>query len=119
MDCSLPSSSVHRIFQVRILWGGLPFPSPGDLPNPEIEPRSPALQADALPSELLGKPQLVTGECQSIVSDKISGEGKEKWHCRIQSDLALWSWAEVVHFCWQQLVCGLRQKLSFSGISFS
>ena len=30
---------------------GLPFPSPGDLPDPEIEPRSPALQADALPSE--------------------------------------------------------------------
>ena len=30
---------------------GLPFPSPGDLPNPGIEPRSPALQADALPSE--------------------------------------------------------------------
>ena len=34
---------------------GLPFPSPGDLPNPGIEPRSPALQADALPSELPGK----------------------------------------------------------------
>ena len=32
-------------------WSGLPFPSPGDLPNPEIKPRSPALQADALPSE--------------------------------------------------------------------
>ena len=31
---------------------GLPFPSPGDLPDPGIEPRSPALQADALPSEL-------------------------------------------------------------------
>ena len=31
-------------------WSGLPFPSPGDLPNPGIEPRSPALQADALPS---------------------------------------------------------------------
>ena len=30
---------------------GLPFPSPGDLPNPGIKPRSPALQADALPSE--------------------------------------------------------------------
>ena len=32
-------------------WGGLPFPSPGDLPDPGIELRSPALQADALPSE--------------------------------------------------------------------
>ena len=36
-------------------WSGLPFPSPGDLPNPGIEPRSPALQADALPSEPPGK----------------------------------------------------------------
>ena len=32
-------------------WSGLPFPSPGDLPNPGIEPRSPALQADILPSK--------------------------------------------------------------------
>ena len=33
-------------------WGGLPLPSPGDLPHSGIEPRSPTLQADALPSEL-------------------------------------------------------------------
>ena len=33
-------------------WGGLPFPSPGDLPHPGIKPRSPTLQADTLPSEL-------------------------------------------------------------------
>ena len=32
-------------------WTGLPFPSPGDLPNPGIEPRSPTLQADSLPAE--------------------------------------------------------------------
>ena len=37
-------------------WSGLPFPSPGDLPGPGIEPRSPALQADALPSETAWKP---------------------------------------------------------------
>ena len=36
-------------------WSGLPFPLPGDLPDPGIEPRSPALQADALPSEPPGK----------------------------------------------------------------
>ena len=44
-----------RILQARIL-SGLPFPSPGDLPNPEIEPGSPAFQADSLPSEPPGKP---------------------------------------------------------------
>ena len=37
-------------------WSGYPFPSPGDLPNPSIEPRSSALQADSLPSEPPGKP---------------------------------------------------------------
>ena len=38
-------------FSWQEYWSGLPFPSPGDLPNPGIEPGSPALQADALPSE--------------------------------------------------------------------
>ena len=38
-------------------WSGLPFPSPGDLPNPGIEPRSPTLQADSLPAEPQGKPK--------------------------------------------------------------
>ena len=36
-------------------WSGLPFPSPGDLPDPGIEPRPPALQADTLLSEPPGK----------------------------------------------------------------
>ena len=36
-------------------WSGWPFPSPGDLPNSGIEPRSPALQVDSLPAELEGK----------------------------------------------------------------
>ena len=39
-------------------WSGLPFPSPGDLPNPGIEPKSPALWVDSLPAELPGKPNL-------------------------------------------------------------
>ena len=40
-------------------WSGLPFPSPGDLPNPGTEPRSPALPADSLPSEPPGKPKAI------------------------------------------------------------
>jgi len=36
-------------------WSGYPFPSPGDVPNLETEPGSPALQAEFLPSELPGK----------------------------------------------------------------
>ena len=52
--CSLPGSSVHGILQARILdW--VPFPSLRDLPHPGMEPGSPALQADSLPSEPQGK----------------------------------------------------------------
>ena len=43
-------------FSRQEYWSGLPFPSPGDLPHPGIEPRSPTLQADALTSEPRGKP---------------------------------------------------------------
>ena len=42
-------------FSRQEYWSGLPFPSPGDLPDPGIEPRSPALQADPLTSEPPGK----------------------------------------------------------------
>ena len=55
MDCNLPGSSVHGILQARTL-EGLPCPSPGDLPDPGIEPGSSALQADSLPTGLSGKP---------------------------------------------------------------
>ena len=44
-------------FSRQEYWSGLPFPSPGDLAHPGIEPRSPALQADTLPSEPQGKPK--------------------------------------------------------------
>ena len=44
---------------------GLPFPSPGDLPNPVIEPRSPILWEDSLPSEPPGKPK-VTQSCSTL-----------------------------------------------------
>ena len=43
-------------FSRQEYWSGLPFPSPGDLPNPGAKPESPALQADALLSETPGKP---------------------------------------------------------------
>ena len=57
MNSNLPGSSVHGILQARILeW--VAFPSPGNLPDPGIEPRSPTLQADSLPSEPPGKPSL-------------------------------------------------------------
>ena len=45
-------------FPRKEYWSGLPFPSPGDLPDPGIEPGSPALQADSLLSEPSGKPKM-------------------------------------------------------------
>ena len=50
MGCSPIGSAVQGILQAA-RWSGLPFPSPGDLPDPGIEPVSPALHADSLPSE--------------------------------------------------------------------
>ena len=69
MDCSPPGSSVHEIFSRQGYWSVLPFPSPGDLPNPGIEPRSPALQADSLPTELQWKPQLAIDPLISVLSE--------------------------------------------------
>ena len=59
-----PWTVAHQVppsmgFSRQEYWRGWPFPSPGDLPNPGIEPGSPTLQADALPSEPSGKPLLL------------------------------------------------------------
>ena len=55
MECSLQASSVHGILQAKLLeWVAVHFK--GDLPDSGIEPRSPTLQADSLPSETPGKP---------------------------------------------------------------
>ena len=55
-------------FSRQECWSGLPFPSPGDLPDPGVEPGSPALQADALPSEPPGKP-IIKVECCVCIPD--------------------------------------------------
>ena len=60
-DSGIPWTVAHQAplsmeFSRQEYWSGLPFPPPGDLPDPGIEPRSPALQADSLPTELLRKP---------------------------------------------------------------
>ena len=52
-------------FSRQEYWSGLPFPSPGDLPDPGIKPRSPAWQADSFPSELQGSPLGVLVLCNT------------------------------------------------------
>ena len=49
-------------------WSGLPFPSPGDLPDPAIKPRSPVLEADTLTSETPGKTGSVTKSCPNLAT---------------------------------------------------
>ena len=96
-DCSLPGSSVHGILQAGD-WSGLPFLSPGDLPNPGIESGSSALQADFFYHQR--RPLLV------LVGANF-----------IQNSLLKESWASILNFqsCGQGLQVGLAgyQKKSF------
>ena len=55
--CTVASQALLSVeFSRQEYWSGLPLPSPGDLPDPGIEPWSPALKTDSLPSEPPGKP---------------------------------------------------------------
>ena len=58
-DSATPWTIRFMEFSRPEYWSGWPFPSPGDLPNPGTEPRSPTLQADSLPAEPPGKPTQV------------------------------------------------------------
>ena len=60
MDYTVHQALLSMGFSRQGYWSGLPFLFPGDLPNPGIEPRSPALQLGALSSELQGKPLNIT-----------------------------------------------------------
>ena len=61
-------------FSRQEYWSGLPFPSPGDLPDPGIKPRPPALQANSLPSELLRKCYWSKLQGKSEISIEISND---------------------------------------------
>ena len=80
MDCSL-QAPLSMGFSRQDYWSGLPFPSPGDLPNPGIEHRSPALQADALSSEPPGKPKAYTlmWTCLLAILQEINGTIKNRF----------------------------------------
>ena len=83
-------------FSRKEFWSGLPFLSPGDIPDSGIKPRSPTLQADALPSELPGKLQYDPGSIPG--SGRSTGEGKgNSFQCSCLEnpmDRGVW-WATV------------------------
>ena len=79
-------------FSRQEYWSGLPFPSPGDLPDPGIEPVSPALEADALTSEPPGKPRMAYNQQIKFVwmawEVRVQGVGKQ--HQVLKSKLFQW-----------------------------
>ena len=60
-------------FSRQEYWSGLPFPSPGDLPDPGIEPRVPTLQADSLPSEPQGSYSILRMHQKLLVDSPVNG----------------------------------------------
>ena len=77
-------------FSRQEYWSGLPFPSPGNLPNPGIEPRSPTLQADSLLSEPAdSKPPPISSENQNQEENRLPRplvKDREAWHAAVSGD---------------------------------
>ena len=83
MDCSLPGTSIHR-FPKQEYWNGLPFPSPGGLPDPGIKPMSPALVGKFSTTEPPGKPIHVCMYIYMCVCVYI--------YVCVYIDIILWEW---------------------------
>ena len=83
-------------FSKQEYWSGLPFPSPGDLPDPRIEPRSPTLQADALTPEPPGKPQSTSCETPGWMMHKLESRlpGKNINNLKYADDTTLMAESE-------------------------
>ena len=83
--CNPMDNTAHGILQARILE---PFPSPGDLSNPGIEPRSPTLQVDSSPAEPQGKPKITGVGSLSLLQqifptqelNQLSYQGSPSWY---------------------------------------
>ena len=75
----------------------MPFPSPGDLPNPGIKPGSPALQVDSIPSEPPRRPREPSKENDSTL--QLQGREKMLKHVSIKdkhTDLCFWTWKDAL-----------------------
>ena len=117
-------------------WRGLPFPSPGDLPNPGIKPGFPALQADSLPTELHGKPNSILKSRDSTLPIKVHlikamvfpvviyGSGSwtiKKAECRKIDASELWCWRRLLRVPWtarrsNQSILKISHEYSLEGL---
>ena len=84
--CQVPSSMG---FFRQEYWSGLPFPSPGNLPNPGVEPGSPALKADTLPSEPPGKSLWSAKPLGKIEGKRRTGRQRMQWLDAITKSMAM------------------------------
>ena len=87
-------------FSRQECWSGLTFPSPGDLPDPGIEPRSPTLQADALPSELPGNPHLIKAMIFPVIMYECESLTIKTAECRRIDAFELWCWRRRLIVPW-------------------
>ena len=141
-DSATPLTVAHQAplskgFSRQEYWSGLPFSSPGDLPNPGVKPRSPVLQSDSLPTELSGQrtqvgwkhslpyreqthPWRVTGSAivpNMLMERKRAGiRGLSVGQPILPSPASLkWSYATLIKgqwvFCFLALECALKLQL--------
>ena len=91
-------------FSRQEYWNRLSFPSPGDLPNPGIKPRSPALQPNSLPSEPLGKPHIVGKAnlkfCNHVKAELILNSSSKHHHLQL---ILLYVWSMLSSCLWYHL----------------
>ena len=92
LDCSLSDSSVHGISQARN-WNGLPFPSPGDLPDPGIKLTSPALAGRFFTTEPPGMPAhflAIVLKCVCLVFSSVLGPIlPPNWESKLSETLSI------------------------------
>ena len=94
-------------FSRQEYWSRLPFPSPGDLPDPGIEPGSPALEADALPSEPPGMPYwpLSAGQWRTDLHYCVSAIIDRLWsHPALSEEAESGGRQKALHICGSHII---------------
>ena len=120
MDSSLHQAPPSMGFSRQEYWSGLPFPSPGNLPNPGIKPRSLTLQTDALPSEPPGKSNNDKRKPNSVktvaeVQSKCLGKYERKCQSLSHVQLFVTPWAVA---CQTPLSVGFSRQEHWSVLPF-
>ena len=108
-----PRSEVCQApLSMLILWSGLTFPPPGDLPNPEIKPSSPTLQVDSLPSEPPGKPIHSYGQLNSSAILLFTA-----WSCSLKEHFSQERKQRSLYYSIQSFIYFLRSKEGITNLS--